>query len=248
MAQEKEGRSGIISVVSTPIQLAALIVLVVEALLAYLLSKAQLADISLYVIMMVAVLLITIVAVFIIEYKRIRVKESHVIPPTGMVEKPQKTYKYDVFLAAPMAALSNDDFESALRKENQIKKALEEECNFSRVFFAGTNMRTKDDFETADVSIETDVNAIKESQYFVMVYPEKIVTSVLFEAGIAFALGKPSFYFGQQRHFPFLMQQAHQRFDHVKLYEADSLDKIIQIIKVNKAELFKDGKSHITDS
>jgi hypothetical protein len=30
-----------------------------------------------------------------------------------------------------------------------------------------------------------------------MIYPDKIVSSVLFEAGMALALGKPSFYFGR---------------------------------------------------
>jgi hypothetical protein len=104
---KKEGRSGIISVISTPIQLAALIVLVVESLLAFLLSKADRVDISLYVILMVGVLAITIIAVFVIEFRRIKLKESNVIPPTGIAETTQKTYKWDVFLAAPMAALSD---------------------------------------------------------------------------------------------------------------------------------------------
>lgn len=244
MADEIESRSGILNAVTNPIKLAALVVLMVEGLLAFLLTKAKPDDISLYVIMMVSVLLITIIAVFIIEYRRIKLKESNVIPPTGIVETPQKTYKWDVFLAAPMAAMANDKFENTLWKENEIKKVLEEECGFSRVFFAGTNMKTKDDFETADLSIETDVNAIKDSQYFIMIYPEKIVTSVIFEAGIAFALGKPSFYFGQPDNFPFLMTQAHQKFEHVKIYEADSLDEIIRIIKKNKRELFKIGKAH----
>ena len=236
---KKEGRSGIISVISTPIQLAALIVLVVESLLAFLLSKADPVDISLYVILMVGVLAITIIAVFVIEFRRIKLKESNVIPPTGIAETTQKTYKWDVFLAAPMAALSDGDFESATNKVREIKKVLEEECNFQRIFFAGLNMNTKDDFQTADISIDTDVDAIKESQNFIMIYPEKIVSSVLFEAGIALALGKPSFYFGYKNNFPFLMQQANQSFLHVKIHEAGSLDEIIKIIRKNKTQLFK---------
>lgn len=237
--EKKEDRGGIISVISTPIQLAALIVLVVEALLAFLLSKANPKDISLYVIMMVAVLVLTIIAVFIIEYKRIKIKEANVIPATGTVETTQKNYKWDVFLAAPMAALGDGDFESSTNKIREIKRVLEEECNFQSIFFAGANMKTKDDFQTADISIETDVDALKDSQNFIMIYPEKIVSSVLFEAGIALAFGKPSFYFGHTDNFPFLMQQANQKFKHVKIYEADTLDEIIKIIRKNKMQLFK---------
>jgi nucleoside 2-deoxyribosyltransferase len=240
MPEEKdEGRSKILSAISTPIQLAALIVLVVEGLLAYLLSRAEAGDISLYVSMMVGVLALTIAAVFIIEYKRIKLKESVAIPATGEMESAKKTYKWDVFLAAPMAALSTDSFENSIEKVREIKRVLEEECGFNPIFFAGINMANKMDFDTADVSIETDVNALKESKNFIMIYPEKIVSSVLFEAGMALALGKPSFYFGDTDNFPFLMQQANQKFSHVKIHDCDTLDKIIAVIKKNKNSLFK---------
>jgi len=232
--EKKEGRSGIISVISTPLQLAALIVLVVEGLLAFLLSKAKAENVSLYVILMVGVLVLTIVGIFIIENRRLKV-----IPATGKAEPTQKTYKWDVFLAAPMAALSDNDFESATNKIREIKKMLEEECNFQRIFFAGNNMKYKEDFEPAALSIEIDINELKDSQNFILIYPEKIVSSVLFEAGIALALGKPSFYFGKMENFPYLMQQANLQFDYVKIHEADSLDKIITKIQKFNTHLFK---------
>lgn len=237
--ENKESRSSVINAISTPIQLAALIVLVVEGLLAYILTKAGNADSSLYVGLMVGVLVLTIVAVFIIEFKRIKLKESNTIPTTGEVESAKKNYTWDVFLAAPLAALSDESFESDLSKMKEIKTILEEECDFKRVFFAGTNMKTKQDFETADVSVEADVNALKESQNFILIYPDKIVSSVLFEAGIALALGKPSFYFGATDNFPFLMKQANQKFNFVKIQDVDNLDKIISILKKNKRQLFK---------
>jgi len=236
--EKKESRSSIINAISTPIQLAALIVLVVEGLLAYILTKASNIDSPLYVGLMVGVLVLTIIAVFIIEYKRLKLKESSTIPATGEAESGKKNFTWDVFLAAPLAALSDESFELSLSKMKEIKKILEEDCDFKRVFFAGTNMTTKMDFETADVSIETDVNALKESQNFILIYPEKIVSSVLFEAGIALALGKPSFYFGETDNFPFLMKQANQKFNFVKIQDAESLDKIIAILKKNKKQLF----------
>jgi len=237
--EKKESRSSVINAISTPIQLAALIVLVVEGLLAYILTKASNTDSSLYVGLMVGVLILTIVAVFIIEFKRIKLKESNTIPTTGEVESAKKSYTWDVFLAAPLAALSDESFELSLSKMKEIKTILEEECDFKRVFFAGTNMKTKLDFETADVSVEADVNALKESQNFILIYPDKIVSSVLFEAGIALALGKPSFYFGETDNFPFLMKQANQKFNFVKIQDVDSLDKIISILRKNKKQLFK---------
>jgi len=237
--EKKEIRNGIISIISTPIQLAALVVLVVEALLAFLLSKASQNDILFYVIMMVVVLILTIILAFVIEYRRIKLRESNIIPPTGSIESTQRTYKWDAFLAAPMASLTNEYFINYISKVKEIKKVLEIECGFQRIFYAGTKMATKDDFETADISIEADINALKESQHFIMIYPEKIVSSVLFEAGIALALGKPSFYFGNKNNFPFLMQKANQKFSHIKMHEVNSLDEMIKIININKCQLFK---------
>ena len=237
--EKNESRSSVIKAISTPIQLAALIVLVVEGLLLYILTKAGNANSTLYVTLMVGVLVITIVAVFVIEFKRIKLKESDTIPNTGEVESAKKHYTWDVFLAAPLAALSDESFESDLLKMKEIKTILEEDCDFKHVYFAGANMKTKQDFETADVSVEVDVNALKESQNFVLIYPEKIVSSVLFEAGIALALGKPSFYFGGTDNFPFLMKQANQKFNFVKIQDANNLDKIISILRKNKKHLFK---------
>ena len=235
--EQNESRRGLISAISTPIQFAALIVLVVEGLLAYLLSKAATDDIFIYVTMMVVVLLLTITAAFIIEFKRIKLSEGHMIPATGDPEK-LKNYTWDVFLAAPMAALTDEDFERDLQKIKAIKTALEERCNFKRVFFAGTNMKTKSDFDTADISIGLDLDALKESEKFIMIYPDKIVSSVLVEAGIALALGKQSFFFGMTENFPFLLQQANQQFDHIKIYNSHSLDDILSIILKNANNLF----------
>lgn len=243
MATENENnRKGLISIITTPIQLAALIVLVVEVLLGFLLNKANPKDIPLYVIMMVGILALTIAAVFIIEAKRLKAKEADMIPVVGTVEKTKKTYEWDVFLAVPMAALTNDEFEKSVSKVAELVTVLEQECNFKRIFYASKGMKTKADFDTADISVENDVNALKGSQYFIMVYPEKIVSSVLYEAGIALALGKPSFYFGKKENFPFLMQQANQKFNHVKIYEADTIDIITGIIKKNKSQLFNINK------
>ena len=241
----KDVRGTVINAISTPMQFGALIVLVVEALLAFLLNKAKADDITVYVEMMVGVLILTIVAVFIIEFKRIKLKEAHVIPNIGDTEDQQKNYKWDVFLAAPMAALQDSDFESVTNKIMEIKKVLEDECDFKRIFFAGNNMTSKDQFDPASLSIEIDINELKESRYFILIYPEKIVSSVLFEAGIALTLGKPSFYFGKKGNFPFLMQEANLKFNHVNIHEAASLDKIISDIHKYKTKLFNIEKIKI---
>lgn len=99
-------------------------------------------------------------------------------------------------------------------------------------------MKTKSDFDAADISIGSDLDALKESGKFILIYPEKIVSSVLVEAGIALALGKQSFFFGRTENFPFLLQQANQQFDHIKIYNSQSFDDILAIITKNAHNLF----------
>ena len=239
MTEKTENRSNIINSVSTPLRLAALIVLFIEAPMIYLLTKVSTQYVILIIFLMVGILIFTLLGAYKIERAQIALKEAEVIPPTGIAETSRDSYVWDVFLAAPMASLSSDSFKTTTEKIKEIKQALETECDFQKVFFAGSNMGSKVDFHAADVSIEMDINALKESRYFILLYPEKIVSSVLFEAGIALALGKPSFYFSTLNNLPFLMQQANQRFDFVKIHPADNFEQILTIIKNNKKRIFE---------
>ena len=238
MAEQNEGndRKGILSAIDTPIRLAALIVLVVEGFLGVLLAKAKPEDTTLFVILMVVVLLVTIILFFVLESKRIG-KDNIAVPKIGNVESQKKDFKYDVFLAAPMAGINTDeDFTRAMSKMEELLAVLDDECNFKRIYFAGKGMKTKKDFDNAGLSVKEDTDAIRDSKIFILVYPQRIVSSVLYEAGIALAYGKPSFYFGNE--FPFLMTQANNAFKHIKIYTASSIDDVITDVRKNKQTLF----------
>ena len=235
--QSNNDRKGLLSVIDSSMRLAALIVLVVEAILGILLARAKPEDTLTYVSMMVAILLVTIIMAFIIEYKKVSQKGSIMVPEIGNVESQNKKFLWDVFLAAPMAGIdSEEDFQAAMIKIEELLVSLEKECNYKRLYFAGRGMKTKKDFDNAGVTVKDDTDAIKESRVFIMVYLQKIVSSVLFEAGIALAYGKPSFYFGND--FPFLMKEANNVYSHIKIYEANTVDDIIKMISKNKQTLF----------
>jgi hypothetical protein len=97
---------------------------------------------------------------------------------------------------------------------------LEGQFGFN-VFWAGRNIRRKADFEAADLSAKSDVAAILDSKYFLLLYPEKLASSVLFEAGIALRSCLTSIYFVRNRsELPFLMSQASQAFTNVRPTES----------------------------
>lgn len=134
-----------------------------------------------------------------------------------------------------MAALSTEEEyqenrEAVLDLEQQLRVA----CNFQSIYYAGQELKSKAEFEAQDVALEDDIRALRESKYFLLLYPQKIASSVIFEAGLALAFGKPSVYFVRDRnHLPFLMAKAEQASlnARVKIYEYSTHEVISNLIK-----------------
>lgn len=119
-----------------------------------------------------------------------------------------RKYAYDVFLSTPMAAFSTDaEYRSARAEFKKVFDALKQGCGLS-VYWAAENIEKVSDFDTLDVSVLDDLKALQDSGRFVLIYPQKIATSALFEAGYALALNRFSHYFVRDRDdLPFLMRE-----------------------------------------
>lgn len=159
------------------------------------------------------------------------------------IESCLNRYRYDVFLASPMAALETDaDYQRYRDGALAIEQALQKYCGFTSIFYAGRDIPTKDAFEAAGDSLYEDFEALKASRHFMLIYPERIASSTIFEAGMALAMGKPSLYVVNDRNdLPFLLQQAPQAFEQVrvKIYEECSgTGEAINLIKNNGKNLF----------
>jgi hypothetical protein len=101
-------------------------------------------------------------------------------------------------------------------------------------------MRRRADFEAADISAKGDVSAILESKYFLLLYPEKLASSVLFEAGIALRGCLTSIYFVPDRSYlPFLMAQASQAFANVRTYEGSVPDTLVTLLTKHGKSFFE---------
>jgi hypothetical protein len=148
----------------------------------------------------------------------------------------------DVFLAAPMAAHASEaDYQSARSETMKVYDAFREHCGFN-VYCALAHCPTMQSFEALDVSVIKDLRAIKHAKYFVLLFPRKITSSVLFEAGYALALRKFSLYFVSRREdLPYMMQDAASIFRDVRMLElpcSSSSDSIVSAIRTNKEQLF----------
>lgn len=153
-----------------------------------------------------------------------------------------KKDSYDVFLASPMAAYDSDEeYEKAYAEVVKVCEAFRSDCEFE-VYSAVEKCPTKRSFEAADVSVKIDLKAIRNSQYFVMLYPRKIASSILLEAGFALALRKNSVYFVNNRDdLPFMLREVSGVFPDVSLQEqscSSNYDEIVNTIRINKRRLF----------
>jgi pimeloyl-ACP methyl ester carboxylesterase len=152
-------------------------------------------------------------------------------------------YQYDVFVAMAMAGVeSEEQYKSYRTQALEVVTCLQEKCGFRSVFYAGLNLKTKADFDAEDFSLSEDLLALRGSKYFLLIYPDKIVSSTLFEAGLALALGKPAVYFIRRREdLPFLMRKAEQADlpAGARIYECEDVGKIKALIQASGERLWK---------
>lgn len=151
----------------------------------------------------------------------------------------RKQHRFDVFVSAPLAGFTSDEAISADHDRiAPVVALLESQFGFS-VYWAGRNMRRKADFEAADLSAKSDVAAILESKYFLLLYPDKLASSVLFEAGIALRGCLTSIYFVRDHtHLPFLMTQASQAFANVRTYEGALPEGLVALLQKHGKSFF----------
>jgi hypothetical protein len=147
--------------------------------------------------------------------------------------------QYDVFLSCPMAGAKSEAHYGEVRSQAlSILACLEHDCQF-RVFFAGRDLEARADFDEADFSIAQDIRALEESHYFLLFYPEKVVSSVLVEAGMALALKKKAVYFVRERkHLPFMLQKV-ESVAPIKVCEFKNLERVLKVIRTHRKDLFE---------
>lgn len=220
----------IINSIKGPIGLLTLVILVSEVILGLLAAKAEGTDFTL----LVAGMLVVLITVLIIIYKKTSILESE---NSSSVET--MNIKYELFLASPMASFDSDEMYIAERQNMlSLIETFRKECNFKSVMYAGKNIESMADFDAPDLSVKDDFEAIKESEYFVMVLPQKMPSSVLVEAGAALAQGKPSMYFVKNRSdLPFLLAHSEMAFKSVKIYEYSTIEDIKKLIVKHKKSL-----------
>ncbi|MBO9713806.1 hypothetical protein [Sphingomonas sp.] len=151
-------------------------------------------------------------------------------------------HKYDVFFASPMAAVTTEaEFDQQRAAVSKIKDALLKHAEVTTIYDAGSGLKFGK-WEPEDFAADTDMEALRNSRYFVLHYPGKLRSSVLFEAGVALGMGKPAIYLTTDAaDLPYLMQQMNnlpRRYPQVRIWECADVDAIVARIAQSGKSIF----------
>jgi hypothetical protein len=159
------------------------------------------------------------------------------------ISKSLNRFTYDVFIAAVMAGHGTDEKYAADRAVvEELKRVLVEECEFASVFYAGTTIDSIIDFDPKALALRDDLEAMRRSRNFLLYYPEPVASSVLYEAGWALILGKPSVYLVKDdKDLPFLLNDARQAFSdgRVKILESPDTPAMLKEVARWGNQLFE---------
>jgi hypothetical protein len=137
----------------------------------------------------------------------------------------KRRLKYDVFVSYPMKGLYEDK-ERILLAEiiKKIKTQLEQEYQGIRVF-SSVDDRQEEGKKFIDET--RSFNALRASRCFILIYPERVCSSVLIEAGYAIALDKISIFITRNnRDLPYLIH-AHAPFNkNIYLFEYNNIEDL----------------------
>lgn len=227
----KDDRKGILDTIKTEIGLLALIALIVEGAIAVLATQVDHSAVPAIIWGMLGLLalVIGVAAVSIVMNRR---------GPAAEPASEKTPTNFDVFVSAPMAAFTDKkSFEDNNKDVLRVIEALRNSAPSARIFYAGQGIKRMDDFEPADTSLDLDFRAILQSRAFVMIYPQKLASGVLVEAGFALGAGKPSYYFVlDEDDLPFILRLASQaKSVEVRVYQLTDYDHLCkEIVQLSK--------------
>ena len=138
----------------------------------------------------------------------------------------------NIFLATPIAGFESETQLLVYKKDiARFLVALKKE---HKIWAEADRITSIEDYDAPYSSLRLDINQIAESEVFILHYPLKIVTSAIFELGIAVALHKQIIIIVPKSNMlPYLIQGIEKVLDNAIIIESTSLDNncIAQVLK-----------------
>jgi len=118
---------------------------------------------------------------------------------------------HDVFISCPMTSLAEADYAKMRTTIESLTDAIN--AKGFTAYSAVRRIVAQDRVDPEAIAAEQDLPALTASRNFIMIYPAKILSSCLLEAGYALVAGIPSIYFVKSDDdLPYLLRGAVESF------------------------------------
>jgi len=141
-----------------------------------------------------------------------------------------------IFIATPISSNEKAFFE--IRDQLvELKKELSEQLKVP-VFFAGEQYEEEIGHHSAYMNAEIDFDNLRRSEYFIMIYPQKVPSSALIELGIALSeMKKCRIYYRNFDDLPLLIRKLNR--EHVILDQYQSIFQLRHFLEKYADDVFR---------
>ncbi|MCK9388530.1 MAG: toll/interleukin-1 receptor domain-containing protein [Sulfuritalea sp.] len=133
-----------------------------------------------------------------------------------------------VFIGAPMASLPRSEYAEMRRNVLLVRDALKQHTSATEIYCPCERISSPGKFDDVKKAIYEDFKILKESEYYLFLYPQKSASSVLLEMGYAIALSKKTKIFTRRRsELPFMLKRADEAIRNLQVFPYRSVDQIV---------------------
>lgn len=125
----------------------------------------------------------------------------------------------NIFIATPIAGfLNKEDYKKYRRLIEAVIVELKNIKGLGNIYCEITNLDDVYNYDTPAVSAMKDFNNILNSEYFVLLYPQRVVSSALIELGYALAEGKKILIISSSKEaLPYMALELDKIYSNVKI-------------------------------
>ena len=147
--------------------------------------------------------------------------------------------KNKIFIASPMASVGEEAYAKIRKDVLELKRTLEEECGFDNVYYPGQDLEGVN-WDGIEDATRYDFEQLKESEHYILIFPERATSSILVEVGYAIALSKNILIFTNGRDLlPYMLKKADKAIKkNVRIYEYVNFSEIVNCVIKDKQSLF----------
>ena len=142
---------------------------------------------------------------------------------------------YDLYISLPMTSLlktSLYQYDTLRELLFDIVTSIKKCCGWEKIYCAALYVEDIEDVLDPLISASVDLEPIKKSKHYMLLYPEKLNSSCIVESGIALAYDVPSFYFVRSTDdLSYILREASAAFPNVYTKKFNDFNNIPDWIK-----------------